>query len=378
MTRECILVVDDEAGLLRTVERVLGGRYEVVTALGPEAALERIEEIRPDLAILDIYMGETDGFALMEQLRARRPDLDFIIMTGVLHELDTQIVRSIREKAFYFIQKPFDRELLLTLVERCLELRRLAARDREHVTKLEKELEEARAFQQGMLPPETASLGGFSIAARYLPCEELAGDFYDYTTTPSGAVAVLVADVCGHGVSAAMLVGIVKSAFHDAWREDYDPLSVVDRTASSLRAHDESRYVTLACARFDRTGEHLEYTTAGHPPPLLFGDGREVEELPPTGSPILRAIPDPRWWKHRVELRPGDRFLLYTDGITETPSGDEQFGEARFRDLLLDAEERGPALLARIVTEVDRFAAGRPPRDDRTLLLVEREEATGR
>src|SRR5262245_34791438 len=116
-----IVVVDDDSGVLRSVERVMGRNYEVSSNISPQEAILRTEHFVPDLAILDIRMPGMDGFELMGRLKAVRSDLYIILMTGSIHELDTQLIRAIREKAFYFLQKPFDREVLLTLVERCLE-----------------------------------------------------------------------------------------------------------------------------------------------------------------------------------------------------------------------------------------------------------------
>src|SRR5262245_51944780 len=123
--------------MLRAVERVLAPRHPVVTAGSGTRALEELAAADFDLAILDVHMPGMDGFELLGRLRAARPGLDVIFMTGVVHELDEPLVRSIRERAFYFIQKPFERELLLALVERCLELRRLQAENRSHVSRLE-------------------------------------------------------------------------------------------------------------------------------------------------------------------------------------------------------------------------------------------------
>src|SRR5262245_1284946 len=99
-------------------------------------------------------MPEMDGFELMGRLKAVKPDLDLIVMTGSVTETESKLIRAIRERAFYFIQKPFDREVLLTLVARCLELRKLAEENRRHVGRLEGELHEARAFQKSLLRSE--------------------------------------------------------------------------------------------------------------------------------------------------------------------------------------------------------------------------------
>src|SRR5262245_44720888 len=147
-----ILVVDDEPGMLRAVERVLSDDHDVVGTRLSREALAVASDFHPDLAIVDIRMPDLDGFELMAQLKRRFPALDVILMTGSVDDLDEKLVKAIRSPAFYFIQKPFDREVLRTLVERCIELRWRRQEHRQHLKRLESEMAEARAFQQGLLP----------------------------------------------------------------------------------------------------------------------------------------------------------------------------------------------------------------------------------
>ncbi len=147
-----ILVVDDEPGMLRAVERVLSENHQVIGTRLSREALSLANEFHPELAIVDIRMPDLDGFELMAQLKARFPALDVILMTGSVDDLDEKLVRAIRSAAFYFIQKPFDREVLRTLVERCVELRRRREDHRQNLKRLETEMAEARAFQQSLLP----------------------------------------------------------------------------------------------------------------------------------------------------------------------------------------------------------------------------------
>src|SRR5262249_36193200 len=149
----------------------------------------------------------------------------------------------------YFLQKPFDRGVLLTLVERCLELKRLERSNRDHQRRIAKELGDARAFQQSLLLAGSSKVGGISVFADYVPCSELAGDFYDYAAVSPDGIALLVADVSGHGASAAMLTGTVKSAFHSAEADLYEPARVVDRVANGIRAFGHHHFITLICAR---------------------------------------------------------------------------------------------------------------------------------
>ncbi len=365
-----ILVVDDDSGILRSVERVLGHHYEVVCTLSPAEAIELSNQFKPDLAILDIRMPEMDGFQLMGRLKDSRPDLDIILMTGSVHELDAQLVRAIREKAFYFLQKPFDREVLLTLVERCLELRKLERKNHLHLMRLEKELAEARAFQQSLLPPEHGSVGGISVFARYIPCSGLGGDFYDYASTGHPGATVIVADVSGHGVSAAMLTGIVKSAFHSASVDAYAPISIVERISVGLRAFSSDQFITLICVRVYFDGPLLEYVNAGHPPGILWEEGCAPAFLEATGPLISPAFPDFSWRQETLRPQRQDRLLLFTDGISEIEGEHELYGVERMVVELKKKQQRGPELLDQILGSAKRFSGGRPIHDDLTLLTM--------
>jgi phosphoserine phosphatase RsbU/P len=313
-----ILVVDDEAGMLRSVERVLGCDYQLASALSSCEAVQMAKAFKPDLAILDIQMPEMDGFHLMEELQALDPQLDVIFMTGSIHELDAKLVRAIRKDAFYFLQKPFDRGVLLSLVERCLELKRLDRSNRQHVVRMEKEFADARAFQRSMLAPGFANLGAISVFAHYLPCSELAGDFYDYVALPPDGAVIVVADVSGHGVSAAMLTGVVKSAFHSASSELYEPVCVAERIANGIRSFGYQHFITLICARV--RGGSLDFVNAGHPPGILSNMKTAAALMGATG-PIISPALKCSWEQKAIQVKRGsDRIVLFTDAIIEAES----------------------------------------------------------
>lgn len=364
-----ILVVDDEAGMLRSVERVLGKDYEVASARSPREGIGLARSFKPDLAVLDIQMPEMDGFQLMEELQALDPELDVIFMTGSVHEIDAKLVTAIRKDAFYFLQKPFDRGVLLSLVERCLELKRLDRIDRDHQRRMEKELGDARAFQQSLLPPRCCNVGGVSIFAHYLPCSELAGDFYDYAAAPPEGVAILVADVSGHGASAAMLTGTVKSAFHAASADFYEPACVVDRVANGIRPFGHHHFITLICARV-RSGS-LDFVNAGHPPGILLNRASGVALLEATG-PIITPALKFSWGQQTIPVQPGaDRMVLFTDAIIEAEGESGPYGFDRLVNEVRNGPANGKDLSEHILESVRRFVGERMIDDDLTLLVAD-------
>ena len=364
-----ILAVDDEAGMLRSVERVLGQDYNVASTRSPHEAVGLARTFKPDLAILDIQMPEMDGFQLMEELQALDPELDVIFMTGSVHEIDAKLIKAIRKDAFYFLQKPFDRGVLLSLVERCFELKRLDRSNRDHQLRMEKELGDARAFQQSLLPPGSGKVGGISVFAHYVPCSELAGDFYDYAAVSPDGVAILVADVSGHGAGAAMLTGTVKSAFHSASADLYEPACVVDRVAKGIRALGHHHFITLICARL-RNGS-LDFVNAGHPPGILLNGATGVVLLESTG-PIISPALSFSWEQRTIRVKRGcDRIVLYTDGIIEAEGGSGQYGLNRLVEEIQKGPRDGKALSEQILMSVHQFMVDRRINDDLTLVIAD-------
>ncbi len=368
-----ILIVDDDPGILRAVGRILGRRHQVVTAASGEAAIEEARVLRPDLAIVDIRLPAMNGFEVTRALKAAQPDMEAILMTGNAEEPDETLIRAIDEGAFYFIQKPFDRRVLLALVNRCLELRELREEREEFLRRVERELEEARQFQLSLLPPSAMKLPGFSIAARYVACNELAGDIYDYVEAGNGAVAVLIADVVGHGTSAAMMTGVVKAAFRASHVDGFEPMAVIDRVKEGIRDFDPSRFVTLCCAVIDPRHGELRYINAGHPEPIIRAGASRPILLDSTGPILSSALFDIPCEQATTALGPGDSLLLYTDGVTETHGPGGMFGQERLVKAILTGR-RGADLLDSLLADVVAFSNSRSNQDDITLLTVDLAE----
>jgi sigma-B regulation protein RsbU (phosphoserine phosphatase) len=365
-----ILVVDDEPGMLRAVERVLGEDHVVVATRVSREALALATGFQPELAIVDVRMPDLDGFELMAQLKARFPAIDVILMTGSVDDLDEKLVRAIQSAAFYFIQKPFDREVLRTLVSRCIELRRRREEHRQHLKRLESEMAEARAFQESLLPNREAVVNGVAISCRYTPCSALGGDLYDYAGAGAGDTALLVADVSGHGVSAAMLTGVVKSAFQASHVDGFEPAAVVRRVAMGMAAFSDERFVTLVAALVCPLQHQLRYVSAGHPPIGVWGNGRRPRWLESTGPLVSPLFAGMTWDAATVRLEAGDHVLLYTDGISETLAGDDCRADQCLTDAIVRAGAGGSMLLDTILADVHGKIAAAPQPDDFTLLTA--------
>ena len=364
-----ILVVDDEPGMLRAVDRVLSKDHHVVGTRLSREALSVAGDFHPELAIVDIRMPDLDGFELMAQLKARFSGIDVILMTGSVDDLDDKLVRAIRSPAFYFIQKPFDREVLRTLVDRCLELRWRREEHRLNLKRLETEMAEARAFQQSLLPDRETIVNGVAVCCRYTPSSALGGDLYDYAAS-TGRTALLIADVSGHGVSAAMLTGIVKSAFHASHVDGFEPAAVVQRVSMGLAAFSPERFVTMVAALVSPEERQLRYVNAGHPPVAVWGRTREPLWLHSTGPLVSPVLTESIWEAPVVPIHEGDHLLLYTDGVSDALADDHGRSERRFKSIIDRASDGGAPLLDTILADVQQKLAGLPQPDDLTLLTA--------
>jgi sigma-B regulation protein RsbU (phosphoserine phosphatase) len=231
-------------------------------------------------------------------------------------------------------------------------------------------LAEARAFQASLLPAERSRVGPVELFARCVPCDALGGDFFDYVPCGSGRVAFVVADVSGHGASAAMLTGVVKSAFRSSDRERFEPPAVVDRIWTGIRAFRANRFVSLFCGRLDTRARTLEYVNAGHPAALIWSSSGERASLASTG-PIVSPVWDEPSWRVVVHtFEPGTRLLVYTDGVSEAHGPEDMFGTERIEAAIARHRDGGDALLDGLLSDVEAFAHGRRPTDDLTLLTL--------
>jgi hypothetical protein len=238
---------------------------------------------------------------------------------------------------------------------------------------ISKELETARNIQQSILPAATPSAAGLEIIASYMPMAEVAGDFYDFLDQGDGRLGVLVADVSGHGVPAALIASMVKIALAAQADHASDPERVIAGMNHALCGKFEFAYVTATYAFLDPTRRALAYASAGHPPILLLRANGEIESLE-EGGLVLAFTPDATYSTASVPLNPGDRLLLYTDGLLEAADlRGAFFGDARlFESLRKTAALDLPAFLAHLIGDLNAWRGPNAPlTDDVTLIAVE-------
>jgi sigma-B regulation protein RsbU (phosphoserine phosphatase) len=238
--------------------------------------------------------------------------------------------------------------------------------------RMEEDMRMAAEIQTGLLPRTAPNVPGYDLAGINQPCRTVGGDYYDFATE-DGRLFITLGDVSGKGTGAALLMTVLRAAVRAHWTEESlaDAVARINRTV--CQNVPSNKFVTFFVARLDPPTGELTYVNAGHNPPLLIREGGSVEPLH-EGGIVLGLFEGVPYEAGRVEMKPGDTLLAYSDGVTETwsPEGDE-YGEEKLSALAVD--RRGldaKALQDEILREIERFEAGARATDDRTLVVLKR------
>ena len=245
----------------------------------------------------------------------------------------------------------------------------------ERLNALHQELEIARAIQSATLPRDVPKLSGLEIAARYEPMSEVAGDFYDFLVGEKH-VGIMIADVSGHGVPAALIASMLKVAFAGQSQYVTDPVRVLTGLNRSLCGKFEEHYVTGAYVFVDLEKKLLRYAGAGHPPIMLASRStNSVLSIEENGT-ILGLIPDAVYTAIEIPLQSGDRCLLYTDGVFEAMSPAlQEYSKPRIERFLAENGALSTGAFANaLLADVNRWSAdpqGRSQDDDITMVVLD-------
>lgn len=246
--------------------------------------------------------------------------------------------------------------------------RRTLERDREY-SEIQKELDLARRIQLSILPASFPASRSFDVAAKYVPMTSVAGDLYDFLVADDRHAGLLIADVSGHGVPAALIASMVKMAATSQRAQAADPAALLAGMNAALCGNTQGQYVTAAYAYLDAEGGKLHYSAAGHPAMLLLRNGA-VTEITENGM-LLAAVDGALYDSKVLTLQPGDRLLLYTDGLLEARNSDGKlFGEAALSTEFKNTGHLPPAgAAARLTDAVQQWAKSQD--DDLTVLVCD-------
>ncbi len=375
-----LLVVDDEEDVELLVRqkfrrRIRRGELEFIFAHDGKEALEKLDE-HPDihLVLSDINMPVMDGLTLLSQLKDVKPDVRAIIISayGDMKNIRTAMNRG----AFDFVTKPIDfHDLEITLEKTIEHIEALqgALQSRDRLVAITRELEVAKEVQMSVLPKSPPSSETHTIQARMIPAREIGGDFYDFFSLDEHLVGVVIADVSGKGVPAALFTMVTRTLLKSVAKSSSSPADCLSRVNDLLAEDNEALiFITLFYAVLNLRSGSLQYCNGGHNPPRLVRDSSQVEELPPTGNLVLGITAGHDYTNAEVQLAPGDTLFLYTDGVTEAESpSQEEFGEGRLDQKLTSLGQASvDEVVNEVVEAVQAFAGDAPQSDDITCVAM--------
>jgi serine phosphatase RsbU (regulator of sigma subunit) len=374
--KKTVLVVDDAPANIQVVNSILKDTYKIRIATNGAKALELVSVApAPDLILLDIMMPGMDGYEVCTRLKddPGTKDIPVIFLTGQTETADE--TRGFEVGAVDYIHKPFSPAVVKARVQTHLVLRGIREQLALQLLAIQKELETARQIQLSILPREIPKVRGLDIAARYIPMTSVAGDFYDFVGADENHIGILVADVSGHGMPAALIASMLKIALAAQAANAAHPEKVLLGLNQALCGKFQHHYVTAAYVYLDLEKRTFTYAGAGHPPLLLCRKSADcVQEVCENGL-FLGKFDFATYTSVELPLSPGDRILLYTDGIPETENPDQvAFGDERFKQVLGDVHSRTADQFAdHLLAELTRFSGlgpGEELNDDLTMVVV--------
>lgn len=375
-----LLIVDDEP-LIRTGIRHDLSALESVQVAGEcgsvEEAVAAIRSEHFDLVLLDVQMADGTGFDVIREVGAER-------MPGVVFvtAYDEYALRAFEVNAVDYLLKPFDdirlresigrvRERLSRPAERIRQMDALvAAQDRIHA-----ELEIATSVQHHLFPRKSHRVSGVEYAGRCAPAANLSGDYYDFFDLGSGRLGIVIADVSGKGVPAALLMANLQGCFRTHIQSGPpEPAALMRSINHQLYESTSPEYFATAFfGQYDLTTNQLRYVNCGHLAPfVLRGRSGHADRLEPTGT-VLGVFPQWHSGEGVVQLGIGDTLFAYTDGVTEAESASgEEFGDTRLADVLKSAPtENAEGMIDKVLAAVQRFSSD-TQNDDITAVALKR------
>jgi len=366
------LIADDQPDVLEALHLLLKREgYQIETVNSPKAVLERLHNREYDVLLMDLnYALDTtsgqEGLDLLASVQKLDRTLPVVVMTawGSIK----LAVEAMQRGAADFVEKPWDNSKLLSTLRAQIE----AGQERRNGTARQSgEIEEASMTQRGLLPRAIPEFPGYGFSAAWRPAGAVSGDYLDVLRLDPDHLALCVADVIGKGVPAALLMSNVQAAVHALAGEMLPTGELCGRINRIVAANlGIGKFITFFYAVLDRQRRRLSYTNAGHCEPILVrAEGTCVRVN--HGGVVLGVFPDWSYKEEHIDLVPGDRFVLYTDGITEvtSPSG-EEFGDDRLIELLRDSRALdAEAMQKRVMAAVAEFGGG-AFQDDATLIVT--------
>ena len=366
-----VLIVDDVPANVDLLVNALRGEHQLSVALDGAGALRTIEKAPPDLVLLDIMMPGLDGYEVCGRLRASPKTCDIPVMFLSSLEDAQDKAKGFEAGGNDYLVKPFEMIEVKARVRSLLRAKAYADAVKE---KIAYDLRIAKEIQLGILPANIATVaasGGIEAHAVLHPAQEVGGDLYELLSTPQGDLVVIIGDVSGKGIPAALFMAVTTTLVRGFATSAKHPAELLRQVSDALTVNNpRNMFVTLFCAIYHQESGQLTYASAGHPSPVLIRSGQS-EFLPMEPDLAAGIISGVLPATQSVELRVGDTLVFYTDGVTEAFNAAGQlYGEAKLLEELGRADHRTAAETTAALLKSVRAHAGEQPQSDDIAILA--------
>jgi len=379
-----ILVVDDEPDLQALISqkfrnKIKAKEYEFHFAENGEKALEKIaNDGTIDLVLTDINMPVMDGLTLLSKINELNNKLLRSVIVSAYGDMEN-IRTAMNRGAYDFITKPIDLKDLEITIEKSLkeiEEYKLAVSAQTKLIALQQELDIANVIQTSILPktfPPFPDRKEFEIFAKMIPAKDVGGDLYDFFFIDKYRLGVVVGDVSGKGIAAALLMAVSKTLLKATALKGMPADNILSEVNNIIT--DESpanMFVTVFYGVLDLRSGAFEYSNGGHNPPYLIPTDGEAKQLDNIGGLMIGAMKDVPYESNVVMIKPGESLLFYTDGVTESFNKDgEEFHETGLEQILADKNSLSVnELVEHVFENVQSFSEGVEQSDDITCLAL--------
>lgn len=379
-----ILVVDDEPDVATMITQhykntIAGHPAEFFFAFNGHEALAILESQSIDIILTDINMPIMDGLELLANVSKKWPFIKVLIVSAYVDMKN--IRKAMNQGAYDFIVKPIEFNDLEFAIERAIKAAKDArikalekTSEHEKYLEIEKELEVARSIQTAFIPKNFQQLleeTNFEIYGTMRPAKEIGGDFFDFFFIDDTQIGMVIADVSGKGVPAALFMTMTRAALR--CYSSKNVTKFLSQTNEFLCNRNEScMFVTLFYATLNTKTKELIYCNAGHNPPFVLSHNGVMKEIGRNQGFALGMIGNIHLAERKITLKSGDSLVVYTDGVTEAMNPNhELFGETRLKNYLVNHPSLSPKdLITGLVSEVQLFVKSEYQSDDITAFSI--------
>jgi sigma-B regulation protein RsbU (phosphoserine phosphatase) len=377
-----ILMIDDDQVDRRAVRRALGSTYAVTEAENGQQARQSFDNAPPDCVLLDYNIPGTDTLDLLDRFRPHAP---VVMLTGQ-NDIGAAVAAMKAGAQDYLSKNDFTAERLDRAIQRSIDkagrqrretearvrLRTEYRTEKRRRRELEASLQVARDIQQNLLPSSSPEVDGFDFCGVCLPIEETAADFFDYFPMPDGTLAIVVGDVCGHGIGPALLAAETRAYLRALSRANSDVGEVATIVNRLLWDDmDGGRFLTLFFSRLDPVGRTLTYASAAHPAYVVHATGQFTalnSQTAPLGMFEDLVVPN----SQPISLAKDDVLFVATDGLFDTtaPDGTMLGRDACIQVVAAHRDRPVKRIVDELLLAARTFAEGLPLHDDLTIVIA--------